>query len=156
MRNRIDEVLKEQGKTYKDLVPLTGLSEYGIGKMAQAGDDEYLGAWVSLARALDVSPAYLVGWSDEPSEDEHKYDIESSDVFKAYMSKVEPETYYDFAKPKPTSGVKVTLDNGNVIYDERRYSTISGLNLCGAFLHLEKHIIDINHIVSIEKVEEDN
>lgn len=65
MQNRIDEVLKEQGKTYKDMVPLTGLSEYGIGKMAQDSDDEDLGAWFSLARALHVSPAYLVGWSDE-------------------------------------------------------------------------------------------
>lgn len=156
MQNRIDKVLNEQGKTYKDLVPLTGLSEYGIGQMAKAGDDETFGAWLSIARALDVSPAYLVGWSDEPSEDEHKRDIEPSNVFKAYMSKVEPETCYDFAKPKPTSGVKITLDDGNVIYDERRYSIISGLNLCGTFLHLEKHIIDINHIVSIEKVEEDN
>ena len=65
MQNRIDKVLKEQGKTYKDLVPLTGLSEYGIGQMAKAGDDETLGAWFSVARALHVSPAYLVGWSDE-------------------------------------------------------------------------------------------
>lgn len=124
MRNRIDEVLKEQGKTYKDLVPLTGMSEYGIGQMAQAGDDESLGAWFSLARALNVSPAYLVGWSDEPSEDEHKHDIESSDVFKAYMSKVEPEPYYNFAKSKPTSGVKVTLDDGRVIYNSREMDDI--------------------------------
>lgn len=65
MQNRIDKVLKEQGKTYKDLVPLTGLSEYGIGQMAKDGDDETFGAWFSIARALDVSPAYLVGWSDE-------------------------------------------------------------------------------------------
>lgn len=143
MQNRIDEVLDKQGKTYEDMVSLTGLSDYAIGNIAHGRDDATLGA-------------YLVGWSDEPSEDEHKCDIESSDVFKAYMSKVEPETCYDFAKPKPTSGVKITLDDGNVIYDERRYSTISGLNLCGTFLHLEKHIIDINHIVSIEKVEEDN
>lgn len=32
MQNRIDEVLKKQGKKYADLVPLTGLSDYGIGK----------------------------------------------------------------------------------------------------------------------------
>lgn len=153
MRNRIDEVLKEQGKTYKDLVPLTGLSEYGIGKMAQAGDDEYLGAWVSLARALDVSPAYLVGWSDEPSEDEHKYDIESSDVFKAYMSKVEPETYYDFAKSKPTSGIKVTLDDGRIIYDSLEMDDImNAYILADDWVHLNGCRIAKSHIVSIEKV----
>lgn len=65
MQNRIDKVLNEQGKKYVDLVPLTGLSDYGIGKMAHGDDDETLGAWFSVARALHVSPAYLVGWSDE-------------------------------------------------------------------------------------------
>ena len=152
MRNRIDEVLKEQGKTYKDLVPLTGLSEYGIGKMAQASDDEDLGAWFSLARALDVSPAYLVGWSDEPSEDEHKHDIESSDVFKAYMSKVEPEPYYEFAKSKPTSGVKVTLDDGRIIYDSREMEDMDTYSLAGDWVYLNNCRIAKSHIVSIEKV----
>ena len=152
MRNRIDEVLKEQGKTYKDLVPLTGMSEYGIGQMAQAGDDESLGAWFSLARALNVSPAYLVGWSDEPSEDEHKHDIESSDVFKAYMSKVKPEPYYDFAKSKPTSGVKVTLDDGRIIYDSREMEDMDTYSLAGDWVYLNNCRIAKSHIVSIEKV----
>ena len=124
MQNRIDEVLKEQGKTYKDLVALTGLSNYVIGDIAHGRDDATLGAWLSLARALHVSPAYLVGWSDESSEDEHKHDIESSDVFKAYMKKVEPKIYCDFADSKPTSGVKVTLDDGRIIYDSREIDDI--------------------------------
>lgn len=153
MQNRIDKVLNEQGKTYKDLVPLTGLSEYGIGKMAQASDDEDLGAWFSLARALGVSPAYLVGWSDEPSEDEHKYDIESSAVFKAYMSKVEPEPYYDFAKSKPTSGVKVTLDDGRIIYDSREMDDMmDACTITGDWVYLNDCRIAKSHIVSIEKV----
>ena len=152
MQNRIDKVLNEQGKTYKDLVPLTGLSEYGIGQMAKAGDDETFGAWLSIARALDVSPAYLVGWSDEPSEDEHKYDIESSDVFKAYMRKVEPEPYYDFAKSKPTSGIKVTLDDGRIIYDSREMDDMDAYSLAGDWVDLNDCKISKSHIVSIEKV----
>lgn len=153
MRNRIDEVLKEQGKTYKDLVALTGLSEYGIGKMAQAGDDESLGAWFSLARALNVSPAYLVGWSDEPSEDEHKYVIDPSDAFKTYMRKVEPKIYWDFADSKPTHGVKVTLDDGRVIYNSREMDDImNAYTLAGDWVHLNDCRIAKNHIVSIEKV----
>lgn len=153
MQNRIDKVLKEQGKTYKDLVPLTGMSEYGIGQMAKDGDDETFGAWLSIARALDVSPAYLVGWSDEPSEDEHKYDIESSDVFKAYMSKVEPDPYYDFAKSKPTSGVKVTLDDGRIIYDIREMDDMmDACTIAGDWVYLNNCRIAKSHIVSIEKV----
>lgn len=152
MRNRIDEVLKAQGKTYKDLVPLTGLSEYGIGQMAKDGDDETFGAYLSIARALDVSPAYLVGWSDEPSEDEHKYDIESSDAFKAYMRKVEAEPYYDFAKSKPTSGIKVTLDDGRVIYDSREMDDMDAYSRAGDWVDLNDCKIATSHIVSIEKV----
>lgn len=153
MQNRIDKVLNEQGKTYKDLVPLTGLSEYVIGQMAKAGDDETFGAWLSIARVLDVSPAYLVGWSNEPSEDEHKHDIESSDVFKAYMSKLEPEPYYDFAKPKPTSGVKVTLDDGRIIYDSREMDDMmDAYTIAGDWVYLKDCRIAKSHIVSIEKV----
>lgn len=70
MQNRIDKVLKEQGKKYADLVPLTGLSDYGIKEMAQGSSDETLGAWFSVARALHVSPAYLVGWSDKKNNKE--------------------------------------------------------------------------------------
>lgn len=150
MRNRIDEVLKEQGKTYKDLVPLTGLSEYGIGQMAKAGDDETFGAWLSIARALDVSPAYLVGWSDEPSE-------EDPDTFKDYVNnRLEPEPHYDFAKPEPTSGVKVTLDDGRVIYDSRGYDDLEDYSLHGDWLFLNDKTVAMKHIVSIEELEEDN
>lgn len=153
MQNRIDKVLNEQGKTYKDLVPLTGLSEYGIGQMAKAGDDETFGAWLSIARVLDVSPAYLVGWSDEPSEDEHKHNIESSDAFKAYMKKVEPKIYCDFADSKPTSGVKVALDDGRIIYDSREMDDImNAYILAGDWMNLNDCKIAKSHIVSIEKV----
>lgn len=152
MRNRIDEVLKEQGKTYKDLVPLTGLNEYGIGQMAKDGDDETFGAWLSIARALDVSPAYLVGWSDEPSED----NIAEPDAFKTYVNNyLEPTPYYDFAKPEPTSGVKVTLDDGRVIYDSREYDDLEDYSLHGDWLFLNDKTVAMKHIVSIEKVEED-
>ena len=150
MQNRIDKVLNEQGKTYKDLVPLTGLSEYGIGQMAKAGDDETFGAWLSIARALDVSPAYLVGWSDEPSE-------EDPDTFKDYVNnRLELEPDYDFAKLKPTSGVKVTLDDGRVIYDSREYDDLEDYSLHGDWLFLNDKTVAMKHIVSIEKVEEDN
>ena len=146
MQNRIDKVLNEQGKTYKDLVALTGLEELDIKSMAK-------GAWLSLARALHVSPAYLVGWSDEPSEDEHKYDIESSDAFKAYMRKVEAEPYYDFAKSKPTSGIKVTLDDGRIIYASREMDDImNAYILAGDWVCLNGCKIAKSHIVSIEKV----
>lgn len=161
MQNRIDEVLKEQGKTYKDLVPLTGLSEYGIGKMAQASDDEDLGAWFSLARALGVSPAYLVGWSDEEEEQssvekqQHWYDIQMGQL-KDYADKmVELLKNIKIPAPTPTHGVKVTLDDGRIIYDSRELEDMDAYSLAGDWVDLNNCRIAKNHIVSIEKVEED-
>ncbi len=139
MQNRIDEVLKKQGKTYKDLVPLTGLSEYGIGKMAQASDDEDLGAWFSLARALHVSPAYLVGWSDEPN-DEAWFKEHLAEKLKMELS-------------IPAHGVKVTLDDGRIIYASREMDDImNAYTLAGDWVHLNDCRIAKSHIVSIEKV----
>lgn len=149
MRNRIDEVLKEQGKTYKGLVALTGLEELDIKSMANGYDRQKLGAWLSLARALHVSPAYLVGWSDEPSED----NIAEPDAFKTYVNNyLEPIPYYDFAKPKPTHGVKVTLDDGLVIYDSREMDDMDAYSLAGDWVDLNDCKIAKSHIVSIEKV----
>ena len=155
MQNRIDKVLNEQGKTYKDLVSLTGLSEYGIGKMAQASDDEDLGAWFSLARALDVSPAYLVGWSDKPSEDK----VDMRNVLRDYASITpEPGPRYDFVKPEPTptSGVKITLDDGRVICNSREYDDFDDYILHGDWLFLNSQAIAMKHIVSIEKVSDES
>lgn len=160
MRNRIDKVLKEQGKTYKDLVALTGLSEYGIRKAAQGDSDETLGAWFSLARSLGVSPAYLVGWSDEEEEQssvekqQHWYDIQMGQL-KDYADKmVEPLKNIKIPAPAPTYGVKITLDDGQVIYDSREYENVDTYGFVGEWLHLDSHSVAIKHIVSIEKVED--
>ena len=160
MQNRIDKVLNEQGKKYADLVPLTGLSDYGIGKMAQGDDDENLGAWFSLARSLGVSPAYLVGWSDEEEEQssvekqQHWYDIQMGQL-KDYADKmVEPLKNIKIPAPTPTHGVKVTLDDGQVVYDSREYEDMDASSFAGDWLYLDSHCIALKHIVSIEKVED--
>lgn len=139
MRNRIDEVLKEQGKTYKDLVPLTGLGELDIKSMANGYDRQKLGAWLSLARALHVSPAYLVGWSNEPN-DEAWFKEHLAEKLKMELS-------------IPAHGVKVTLDDGRVIYNSREMDDImNAYTLAGDWVHLNDCRIAKNHIVSIEKV----
>lgn len=156
MQNRIDKVLNEQGKTYKDLVPLTGLSEYGIGQMAKAGDDETFGAWLSIARALDVSPAYLVGWSDEPNDDKAwRFRQEERRKLKAWVKEHitnEPKIKIDV----PDHGLKYTLDDGRVFYAEDidELDAIREASV-GKFICMGNGYIETSHIVSIEKVEED-
>lgn len=160
MQNRIDKVLNEQGKKYADLVPLTGLSDYGIGKMAHGDDDENLGAWFSVARALNVSPAYLVGWSDEEEEQssvekqQHWYENQMGQL-KDYADKmVEPLKNIKIPAPTPTHGVKITLDDGQVVYDSREYEDLDAYSFAGEWLHLDSHSVAVKHIASIEKVED--
>ena len=153
MRNRIMDCRLALGMTQAELGKKIGLMDNTIARYENGTRVPSLEVWEDLASALHVSPAYLVGWSDEPSEDEHKHDIESSDVFKAYMSKVKPEPYYDFAKSKPTSGIKVTLDDGRIIYASREMDDImNAYILAGDWVCLNGCKIAKSHIVSIEKV----
>lgn len=161
MQNRIDKVLKEQGKTYKDMTALTGLSDFEVRDMVNGHDDNTLGRWVALANALHVSPAYLAGWSDEEEEQssvekqQHWYESQMGQL-KTYANKmVEPLKNIKIPAPTPTHGVKVTLDDGQVVYDSREYESIYVSSFAGDWLHLDSHCIALKHIVSIEKVEGD-
>lgn len=65
MQNRIRECRKATGLTLKQLsaqvsVPIATINSYELGTRSQD-----LAKWERLASALHVSPAYLVGWSDE-------------------------------------------------------------------------------------------
>ena len=153
--NRIRECRKAAGITQAELGNIVGLGDNTIARYELGIREPTLEVWECLASALHVSPAYLVGWSDELSEDEHKRDIEPSNTFKVYMSRVEPEPYYDFAKQKPTSGVKVTLDDGRIIYDSREMDDMDAYSLASDWVDLNDCKIAKSHIVSIEKVEED-
>ena len=160
MQNRIDKVLKEQGKKYKDMTALTGLSDFEVRGMVNGHDDNTLGRWVALANALHVSPAYLAGWSDEEEEQssvekqQHWYESQMGQL-KAYADKmVEPLKNIKIPAPAPTHGVKITLDDGQVIYDSREYENVDTYGFVGEWLHLDSHSVAIKHIVSIEKVED--
>ena len=156
MQNRIDEVLKEQGKMYKDLVALTGLEELDIKSMANGYDRQKLGAWLSLARALHVSPAYLVGWSNEPNDDKAwRFRQEERRKLKAWVKDhiaTEPKIKIDV----PDHGLKYTLDDGRVFYAEDidELDAIREASV-GKFICMGNGYIETSHIVSIEKVEDD-
>ena len=146
MKNRIRECRKAAGMSQAELGNAVGLVDNAISNYENNLREPDLAKWEGLASALHVSPAYLVGWSDEPSE-------ENPDTFKDYVNnRLEPEPYYDFAKPKPTSGVKVTLDDGRVIYDSREYDDLEDYSLHGDWLFLNDKTVAMKHIVSIEKV----
>lgn len=147
MQNRIRECRQAAGMSQVELAVKAGVSPDAIIKWEADRRNISCSRAEMLASALHVSPAYLVGWSDNPSE-------EDPDTFKDYVNnRLEPEPYYDFAKPKPTSGAKVTLDDGRIIYASLEMDDImNAYILAGDWVCLNGCKIAKSHIVSIEKV----
>lgn len=66
MKNRIKECRQVSGMSQKELGKLTGVSDRAIAHYEAGIRIPSLEMWEKLAEALNVIPAYLVGWSDEP------------------------------------------------------------------------------------------
>ncbi|UXC67867.1 helix-turn-helix domain-containing protein [Limosilactobacillus oris] len=68
MKNRIRECRKAAGMTQAELGERAGLVGDAIAKYELGLREPKLAKWEQLASALHVSPAYLVGWSDEKGQ----------------------------------------------------------------------------------------
>ena len=68
MKNRIRECRKARGMSQAELGNAVGLVDNAISNYENNLREPDLAKWEQLASALHVSPAYLVGWSDEKGE----------------------------------------------------------------------------------------
>ncbi|MEK1318200.1 helix-turn-helix transcriptional regulator [Limosilactobacillus fermentum] len=64
MQNLIKECRKAVGMSQKELSNIVGLSCSAIGHYELDVREPNLKTWERIAKALHVSPAYLVWWSD--------------------------------------------------------------------------------------------
>lgn len=139
MQNRIMDCRLALGMTQAELGKKIGLMDNTIARYENGTRVPSLEVWEDIASALHVSPAYLVGWSNEPNDETW---------FKEHLAE----------KPKmelsiPAHGVKVTLDNGRIIYASREMDDImNAYILAGDWVCLNGCKIAKSHIVSIEKV----
>lgn len=62
MQNRIKECRKAVGMSQKELSNIVALSCSAIGHYELDVREPNLKTWERIAKALHVSPAYLVGW----------------------------------------------------------------------------------------------
>ena len=65
MKNRIKECRLALGMSQVELGNAVGLVDNAISNYENNLREPDLAKWEQLAAALHVSPAYLVGWSDE-------------------------------------------------------------------------------------------
>ncbi|WP_311403657.1 helix-turn-helix domain-containing protein [Limosilactobacillus vaginalis] len=66
MKNRIRECRKAAGISQTELSNVLGVSFVSISRYERGLSEPNLATWERLAKALHVSPAYLVGWSNKP------------------------------------------------------------------------------------------
>ena len=66
MKNRIKECRQVAGTSQKELGKLAGVARDVISNYEDGTTEPSLEMWEKLAKALNVIPAYLVGWSDDP------------------------------------------------------------------------------------------
>lgn len=66
MKNRIRECRQVAGTSQKELGKLAGVARDVISNYEDGTTEPSLEMWEKLAEALNVIPAYLVGWSDKP------------------------------------------------------------------------------------------
>ncbi|MEB3428888.1 transcriptional repressor LexA [Citroniella saccharovorans] len=70
LNERIKERRKELAMTQEELARKTGYKTKGAISRIEKGERDLSQSQISaFAKALDVSPAYLMGWNDSPSDD---------------------------------------------------------------------------------------
>lgn len=151
MQNRIMDCRLALVMTQAELGKKIGLMDNTIARYENGTRVPSLEVWEDLASALHVSPAYLVGWSDDPSDGAYHYD------FAGLYKRLTNES--GLPRRIPIGGTKITLDNGRVIYSQRSVGdTCRTVRIsAGDWLIIDGCHIAVDHIASIEeaKVEED-
>ena len=82
--------MKDNSTTYIDLAKATGISKSALQRYATGETEKIpLDRLESIAEALGVSAAYLMGWEEEKESAEHMPDelsAEDSELIKAFHS----------------------------------------------------------------------
>lgn len=63
--NRLKQLRKERGLTLDQISRETGVKRATFGNYENCDSEPKLATWVALAEFFDVTPQYLVGWTDE-------------------------------------------------------------------------------------------
>ncbi|WP_338345755.1 helix-turn-helix transcriptional regulator [Fructobacillus fructosus] len=64
--NRLKLLRKKRGLTLDQISRETGVKRATFGKYENCDSEPKLTTWVALAKFFNVTPQYLVGWTDEP------------------------------------------------------------------------------------------
>lgn len=81
--NRMKKARKECGLSQKELAQKTGISQQAISYYEIEEREPNIAAWKQIAKALNVSPAYLTGLDDETVERKSRIKSLPNAIFEA-------------------------------------------------------------------------
>lgn len=129
MKNRIKECRLAAGMTREELADVVGAPTETI-KVVEESMEKNVASltWFEGAAAvLHVSPAYLVGWSDDPGQ---------------------PERSKEYA-----GGVVITLADGKKLYDHASIDDIYNCE-CDGLLCGDDNLVPIGNVAYVERIKE--
>ena len=143
MRNRIKECRQVAGMSQKELSNLVGIKDNAISRYETGTCEPRLEMWEKLATALNVTPAYLVGWSDEPQCQV----IERTQLQQRLSRNAELRKQY-------AGGVVITLKDGKKLYDSAKVNGI-GYDATGKVIIGKIYLVPISQVAYVERIEDD-
>ncbi|WP_338342970.1 helix-turn-helix transcriptional regulator [Fructobacillus fructosus] len=63
--NRLKELRKERGLTLEQIAKKVDVKRATFGRYENCDSEPKLATWEALAKFFNVTPQYLVGWTDE-------------------------------------------------------------------------------------------
>ena len=96
---RIRALRLEHSMTMDELAKLVGYnSRASISRVEHGETDLPLSKVSDFARALDTTPAYLMGWTDDPAEEEYDYDLDP----EGRLADLDSAVWDEFKRQYPT------------------------------------------------------
>lgn len=143
MKNRIKECRLQAGMTRDELGMKVGVSADAIRKWEVGERGISVSHVEQLATALDVIPAYLVGWSDKPQCQV----IERTQLQQRLSRNAELRKQY-------AGGVVITLKDGKKLYDSAKVNGLCS-DPAGKFIIGKIYLVPISQVAYVERIEDD-
>lgn len=154
MRNRIKECRKEAGMTQGELGKAINADRRVIYRWESGIVEPRIKAWEQLANALNVSPTYLVGWTDE-NDKTNNADVvtDQSELLNKAMAHISKKRQLTEEKlhKEYAGGVVITLTDGKKLYDHASIDDIYNCE-CDGLLCGEDNLVPIRNVECVEMI----
>lgn len=153
MKNRIKECRLAAGMTREELADAIEMPTEDIKGIEESKEDDSTLAWFErVAAAVHVNPAYLVGWSDDPSWSMYQ-STPTDDQLDTMQKAIDWQSSTEEKLRKLyTGGVVIHLKDGTKLYDHERIGMLATIGDC---ISGDSTLVPIDNVAYVERIESD-